>query len=114
MQEPVWHVSGLGFILGGYILCRKNAGILLRRMSDDFNVRKFPVLLESVQMRPRSQSEGSPLSKDSMTDGSTSKRMYKFIRRLSSTAISPTAEIGSPKPPTLQEMPNEEDSSQSQ
>ena len=95
-------------------MCRKNAGILLRRMSDDFNVRKFPVLLESVQTRPRSQSEGSALSKGPVTDDSTSKRMYKYIRRLSGTAVSPTAEVGSPKPPTLQEMPNEEDSSLSQ
>jgi hypothetical protein len=90
-------------------------------MSDDFNVRKFPQLLEGVKTRPRSQSEGSPLPDptDTVTDGDktpTSRRMYKFIRRLSSTAISPTAEAGfiPGKPSTLHEIPYEEDSSQNQ
>lgn len=93
------------------VSCRKNAGILLRRMSDDFNVRKFPELLEGVQIRPRSQSEGSSLSNDKKAPPSA--KMYKFIRRLSSSAISPTgsAGINPRKPPTLPELPNEEDKS---
>ena len=79
-------------------------------MSDDFNVRKFPQLLEGVQKRPRSQSEGSPLTMTGNDEDTTSKRMFKFIRRLSSTAISPTVEAGCKphKPPTLHEVPSEE------
>ena len=33
---------------------RKNAGILIRRMSDDFNRRKFPHIIQEHQMRSRS------------------------------------------------------------
>ena len=84
---------------------RKNAGILLRRMSDDFNVRKFPDELEQVKTRQRSQSEGSvgtlpdgeKTEKEEAADRPT--RVFKFIRRLSSTAISPMTPTptGNPK-----------------
>ena len=54
-------------------------------MSDDFNVRKFPTVLEL--MRKRALSEGSVESP--VSEGGTPVGMMRFIRRLSSTAITP-------------------------
>ncbi len=82
-------------------------------MSDDFNVRKFPELLEGAKRRPRSSSEGSALPTDGVEEESRAHaRVYKFIRRLSSTAVSPTDTTTTlSKPPALPEVPNEEDES---
>ena len=86
---------------------RKNAGILLRRLSDDFNVRKFPEVLKGVETRKRCKSEGSVLSPKTQEAG-VHYRVYRFVRTLSSTALPSTDPAAPSKPSTLQEFPDEE------
>ena len=67
-------------------------------MSDDFNVRKFPEVVEAVKKRQRAMSEGSVDS--STSEGDTGPaRMYKLVRRLSSTAVGPTNPARTPVAP---------------
>lgn len=91
---------------------RKNAGILLRRMSDDFNVRKFPEVVEAAKGRQRAMSEGSvdPITTNGEDSGTA--RVYKLVRRLSSTAIGPTNPARTPVAPAQPLLEStEEDSS---
>lgn len=90
------------------VLHRKNTGILLRRMSDDFNVRKFPDLLKGVEARKRCKSEGSVVHSETQ-DAGVHYRVYRFVRTLSSTAL-PSTDPAPSKPPTLPEFPDEETS----
>lgn len=94
---------------------RRNAGILLRRMSDDFNIRKFPEIVEEVKVRRRAQSDSSVQPIDS--DGPNSdgpNRVMSYLRRLSSTALLPTDSTSLPqsKPAPLLEAQGEADSQQ--
>lgn len=92
------------------VMYRRNAGILLRRMSDDFNIRKFPEIVEDVKVRRRAQSDGSVQPIDS--DGPN--RVMGYLRRLSSTALLPTDSTSLPqsKPAPLLEAQDEADSQQ--
>lgn len=66
-------------------------------MSDDFNVRKFP---EQVKAMQRTRSEGSTQPEDEAEAEATAPvRMYKMVRRLSSTAIAPTDSVRTSAPP---------------
>ena len=58
-------------------------------MSDDFNVRKFPEVVEEVKVRRKTVSESTVLSTDGAGD-SKPTRVYKIVRTLSSTAIGPS------------------------
>lgn len=71
---------------------RKNAGVLLRRMSDDFDARKFPELIEGVKARRRTRSLGDAAAESAeepKPNGAPSK-MIRYLRRLSSGAITPS------------------------
>lgn len=80
-------------------------------MSDDFNVRKFPEVMEEAKGR-RTLSEGSvqPPTPTCTDDGDgTPSRMYKLFRRLSSTAVIPTDSVSHKIKPALPELPDEDD-----
>lgn len=69
-------------------------------MSDDFNVRKFPEVVEEVKVRRRAQSEGSvePLTP---RQGAPAK-VLRLVRTLSSTAMTPDSSRNPVLPPPPQ------------
>jgi len=56
---------------------RRNAGILIRRMSDDFNRRKFPHLIQEHRRRSRSTS-----TENGGTRWRVATQALVFLRRL--------------------------------
>ena len=56
---------------------RRNAGILIRRMSDEFNRRKFPHLIQEHRRRSRSTS-----NEDGVARWRVATQALVFLRRL--------------------------------
>ncbi len=82
---------------------RKNAGILLRRVSDDFNARKFPDLLEMAKKKRRTHSE-SDIGDVQTSSGQS--RPLTLLRRLSQSAIGPATPT--PRSQTYPVLPEED------
>lgn len=85
----------------------------MRRMSDDFDVRKFPDLMEGVKMRQRSKSLDITESVDESQNDQAPK-MIRFLRRLSSGAITPSDTkfrglVSSQQPPLTESSKEEEE-----
>ena len=59
-------------------------------MSDDFDARKFPDLIEKVKTRRRAQSLDSTESADAAESDGAPVKVIRYLRRLSSGAITPS------------------------